>query len=205
MAPPSPLLIHQAGRALHSHMRILQRKGKRIAIKLEDVFWSQLTDFAAEDKTTVSQLVFAIVDQLTADSNMTAGLRCYCMERSRKLASIQRISSVGFDMMAMIAACPSPVVVLTPARKVTAINPAFSTMMQEQRGEQQKGEALHITFADPIRAIQQRLINDPLNISVIQVGFITGTVARYYNARFALADRSKGFESLVILFVQTGK
>jgi predicted DNA-binding ribbon-helix-helix protein len=185
-------------------LRVFQQQGKRLAIRLEVIFWSQLRDFATEDKLSLGQLIFKILATLPPDTNMTAGLRCYCLDRQRRHSSLQRMSAIGFDLMALIAACPTPVVVITPNRKITAINPAFSSLMSAQRGELEKSEALHITFAEPIKAIQQRLLDQPQKISVLQVGFVTGKISRQHHARFALADRSKGLDSLIVLFVQLG-
>lgn len=185
-------------------LKIIQRDGARSAIKLEAVFWSQLKDFAREDKVSLSELIYRIWDKEPA-KNRTALLRCYCLDRWRKNASVLQMHPARFDMLALIAACPTPVVIITPERRIAAFNPAFSTSIlpPRQAGGGDKSRALSITLSEPMRKVQQRLIEDARRIPVLQVGFQTGERTTYHKARCALADRSIGYESLLILFLET--
>ncbi len=181
-------------------LRILQRRGVKAAIKLEDIFWSQLKDFAKEDKTTVSRLVFGIFDQNPGAGNRTALLRCYCIDRSRRMVSVNRLNAETFDMLALIAACPTPVALITPQRKVVAFNPAFGDLLGSIRGDS-KSRAIQFSFSVPLPRIQKALIEQPRRITVYQIGILAGeSKSRQYLARFAMADRSKGVESLLVVF-----
>jgi predicted DNA-binding ribbon-helix-helix protein len=185
-------------------LKIIQRDGARSAVKLEAVFWSQLKDFAREDKVSLSELIYRIWDKEPA-RNRTALLRCYCLDRWRKNASLLQMHPARFDMLALIAACPTPVVIITHERKIAAFNPAFSAAILTPRtgGAGDKSRALAITLSEPMRKLQQRLIDDARRIPVLQVGFQAGGRTSYHKARCALADRSAGLASLLILFLET--
>ncbi len=186
--------------AATGRLRIMQRKGVKAAIKLEEIFWSQLKDFAKEDKTTVSQLVFGIFDQNPGSGNRTALLRCYCIDRSRRMVSVNRLNAETFDMLALIAACPTPVALITPERKVVAFNPSFGDLLSSIRGDA-KGRAIQFSFSVPLTRIHRSLIEQPRRITVYQIGILAGEAkSRQYLARFAMADRSKGLDSLLVVF-----
>jgi predicted DNA-binding ribbon-helix-helix protein len=187
-----------------STLRILQRSGRRLAIRLEDIFWSQLREFAAEDGKRLSGLVFEILDTLSADANRTAALRCYCLDRSRRRASEVRLGQLNFDMLAIIAACPTPVIVLTPARRIAAFNPAFSTnvLKSSDSRKRQDRRPINLTFSEPLPQIYRRLLDDPRHISVYQIGVSDGVVTSHHRARFALLDRRLGDQSHLIVYLE---
>lgn len=199
MEPEKP----QAGMT-ETRLRIIQRDGQRSAIKLEAIFWSQLKDFAREDKISLSELIYRIWDKGLV-RNRTALLRCYCLDRWRRNASVLQMHPARFDMLALIAACPNPVVVITPERRIAAFNPAFSAAImppKETAAGPAASRALEITLSEPMNKIQQRLIDDARRIPVLQVGFRAGGRTIYRKARCALADRSTGLASLLILFLE---
>jgi predicted DNA-binding ribbon-helix-helix protein len=185
-------------------MKILQRGGTKMAIRLEDIFWAQLRDFAAEDRIRLSKLVFAIIDAAPPGTNRTAQLRCYCLDRWRRKSSQLRLGALNFDMMAIIAACPAPVVVLTPARKIAAFNPTFSAGILKTPPVHSREERrpINLTFSEPLPAIYRRLIDDPRHISVYQIGVSTGQRTTQHRARFALLDRALGERSHLIVFLE---
>jgi predicted DNA-binding ribbon-helix-helix protein len=189
----------------NTRLRILQHKGERTAIRLENIFWSQLTEFASEDATSLSKLVFGIIEKASEAKNRTSLLRCYCIDRWRKRASTARLENINFDMLAIIAACPTPVVIITPERKIAAFNPSFSTQIIGSKTRTGGGDSQHrgikLTFSEPLTKIQQRLIDDPTRISTYQVGFYAGNTTTYHRARFAIADRAQKHKSMLILFI----
>ena len=189
--------------ACSTRLRILQYKGTKAAIRLENIFWSQLSEYAAEDKVTVSQLVFSIFGSHADQANRTALLRCYCLDRNRRLMSAEKLQAQSFDMLAIIAACPIPVAVITPERRLAAFNPPFSSIVSELREKSSEGRAIQLTFSEPLPIIQRRLVEQPMRIRSYQIGLRVGDgPARYYGTRFALADRTKGLESLLISFFE---
>jgi predicted DNA-binding ribbon-helix-helix protein len=189
-----------------TQLRILQRKGAKMAVRLENIFWSQLDDLAKDGKTTTSKLVFELLNSNTQTRNKTGLLRCFCLERARSKASINRLQAESFDMLGIIAACPSPVAVITPQRKIAAFNPAFGTLIGSMRANQDRGTAIQLSFSESVQKIQQSLLDQPTRISVFQVGIQVGEgKAQFHYCRFALADRSKGNESLIVLFFEERK
>ncbi len=186
-----------------TQLRILQRQGIKMAVRLERIFWSQLDDLAREAKTSTSKFVFEILTANENTTNRTGLLRCYCLERARSKGSINRLQAESFDMLGIIAACPSPVAVITPHRKIAAFNPAFSSLITLMSGIQDRGTAIQFSFGESITKIQQNLIDYPTRISVFQVGIQIGSsTAQYYYCRFALVDRAKAKESLILLFFE---
>ena len=184
-------------------MRILQLDGQRVAIRLEDIYWTQLREFAAEDGFKFSKLVFEVCATMPEGANRTAHLRCYCLDRMRRQAGQYRLSQLNFDMLAIIAACPAPVVVITPTRKIVAFNPAFSTdvLKHEDSKTREARQPVNLTFSEPIRMIQKRLIDHPRHIAVYQVGVIAGAKTSHHHARFALLDRALGTDSHMIMYL----
>jgi predicted DNA-binding ribbon-helix-helix protein len=185
-----------------NQLRVLQYKGKKTAVRLEAIFWSQIKEFAAEDEVTISQLVAAVTEANAEQPNKTALLRCYCLDRLRTRLSAEKLQAESFDMLAVIAACPTPVAVITPERRLAAFNPPFSQIVSSLRESSEDGRALQLTFNEPVPAIQRHLIEQPMRIRSYQIGVRIGdSKARYFPARFALASRDKGPESLLIAFL----
>lgn len=187
--------------ASKGQLRILQRGGVKLALKLEQIFWSQLDDAARESKTTTSKLVFEILAGSPGAANRTSLLRCFCLERARKLASLGRLSAESFDMLGIISACPTPVAVITSERKLAAFNPAFGTLAGSLRTG--AGQAIRLSFNEPLIKIQQCMIATPNRIFAFQVGIQVGdSPATYYRCHFAMADHKKGLQSLIVVFFE---
>lgn len=192
--------------ASKTQLRVLQRQGTKIAVRLERIFWSQLDELARDAKTSTSKLVFGLLSSNETSINRTGLLRCYCLDRARSKASVNRLQNESFDMLSIIAACPSPVAVITPQRKIATFNPTFSDVVTQMRGNQERGTGIQLSFSESIQKIQQNLLDNPTRISVFQVGIQVGDSApQYYYCRFALADRAKAKESLIILFFENRK
>jgi predicted DNA-binding ribbon-helix-helix protein len=199
---PQPSQTAELREATETLLRVLQRAGQKSAIKLERIFWSQLKDFARADKTSLSKLVLSVVDQAEATQNRTSLLRCYVLDRLRRRNALPRIEGQSFDLMALIATCPVPVAIVTRERKLSAFNPAFSDLLKTLRGEQFKDRAIQLSFSEPLPKIITALTEQPNTIRNYQLGLQLGEgQARYFSARFALTDRSKGSESLVAIYI----
>jgi predicted DNA-binding ribbon-helix-helix protein len=203
MAKEPATSVNALEAAVGTKLRLLQRAGVKTAIRLENIYWSQLQDFAREDKTTLSRLIFGILDQHSKAVNRTSLLRCYCLDRMRRKPVGSALVGQSFDLLALVSACPTPVAIITAERKLVAFNPSFSNLIRDMRlveGGQQR--AIQLSFSEPMPRILQHLMNNPNDIKSYHLGLQLGDgKARYFNARFALADRSRGTDSLIAIYL----
>jgi predicted DNA-binding ribbon-helix-helix protein len=192
--------------ACRTKLRILQRHGVKAAVRLELIFWSQMEEFAREDKMTVSQLAFAVFDAHADEQNRTSLLRCYCLDRSRRKARVEQLKAQNFDVLATIAACPVPVALITPERRLAAFNPPFGTLMDNLRRQSDDKRDIQLTFNEPLSAIRKRLIEQPLRISAYQIGLKIGDASpQFFSTRFALVDRTNPSASLLVAFIEPAR
>jgi predicted DNA-binding ribbon-helix-helix protein len=186
-------------------LKVLQLKGRKMALKLEPIYWSQLAEFSREDRTTVAKLVFRILFERDDAINRASALRCYCLGRLQKRPSVSSPSLKGptFDLFALISACPSPAAILTGERRLVAVNPAFSLIVQSMRNHEEGDRAINLTFSEPLPRIQKDLIEKPTEIRVYHLGLHLGAgKSRHFRARFALAERNFKTESLIAVFLE---
>ncbi len=190
--------------ASDSKLKIIQQKGIKYAIRLETIFWSQLTEFAKEDKITLSRCIFRILDDYKHVQNRTSYLRCYCIDRMRKKQPLSALVGPAFDMLAFVSACPTPVAIVTGERKLVAFNPSFSAIIRDIRpSSREQQRAINLSFSESFPKIQKHLLEHPTDIKVYQLGLQVGTgQPQQFRARFALAEREKGTSSLVAIFLE---
>ncbi len=186
-------------------MRVLQRKGRRMAIRLENIYWDQLVDLAETDGISLNELVFKIVGDLDKSTNRTSALRAFCLHRLRQEMALSEMRSGGVDLAAIITACPLPVMVLTHERRIAAYNPAFATtiLAPRDRGEDDEGKSsLRLIFTQPFNQIIRQVHDNPRKIISGQIGFTVGEAHTQRRVRYALADRSAGEASHLIVFIE---
>jgi predicted DNA-binding ribbon-helix-helix protein len=190
--------------ASDTRLKIIQQQGRKYAIRLEAIFWSQLTDFAKEDKTTLSRFIFKVLDSAPKVVNRTSYLRCHCMDRMRRKQPLSALVGPAFDMLAFVSACPTPVAIVTGERRLVAFNPSFSVVIRDiQPASREQQRAINLSFSEPFPKIQKQLIDHPTDIKVYQLGLQVGSgLAQQFRARFALAEREKGASSLVAIFLE---
>lgn len=192
------------GPAMDLRLRVLQRDKRKFAIKLEEIYWSQLEDFAREDKTTVSKLIASTTQDTRDGVNRTSLLRCYVLDRLRRRPQRNHFEGQSFDLLSLIATCPLPVAVITAERKLTAFNPAFSELIQAMRSDSTGSDrAIQLSFSEPLPKIIGQLVERPNEIRTYQVGVQLGEgQPRLFRARFAIADRSRIQDPLVVIYLQ---
>jgi predicted DNA-binding ribbon-helix-helix protein len=193
--------LHQSA---ETRLKILQQQGEKLAIRLEAIFWSQLTDFAKEEQTTLSKLVFRILKTAPALSNKTSHLRCYCIDKLRKKQPLSALLGPAFDMLAFVSTCPTPVTIVTDERRIVALNPAFSAIIRDMASaSRDRRREISLSFSEPFSKIQEHLVQHPTDIKVYHLGLQVGDgPAQQFRARFALAERAKGKSSLVAIFLE---
>jgi predicted DNA-binding ribbon-helix-helix protein len=185
-------------------LKVLQHRGSRLAIKLEAIFWSALSDIAKDQKTKTSRVVFDMLSQLQPHQNKTSFLRCLCLDNLRRRQQpMSALANQSFDLMTIIASCPTPVAIMSHMQKLVAINPAFSNLVAQLRTDPSAGKrAINMSFSEPFPKIVSNLIAQPQNIRTYQVGIQIGEGrARQFQARFAQVDRNKGAESLIVVYL----
>lgn len=103
---------------------ISQGKVKR-GVRLEHVFWQAAKKIAQRRRLTIGGFFDAISEQDPDASNLASAIRVACVswmaDRTTELESITSLSVLG----SILAAVPSPAVVLGPDRKILASNKAF--------------------------------------------------------------------------------
>lgn len=106
-----------------ARQRIFQHDGTRLAIRLEEIYWAQLDEFAARDGVKLSRLIFDLLDGVDDAANRTAYLRNYCFARLKQTTHAG--ADAQLNLSAIMEACPIPVFAMTVERKVFAYNVAF--------------------------------------------------------------------------------
>ena len=109
-----------------ARQRILQRHQRRLSIKLEEIFWTQLESCAKEENLKLGDLVFTVVEDADEAANRSSLLRAYCVEWLRNRLFQARLAAGQVDIQLILGACPVPCVVITQQRKLAAHNPAFA-------------------------------------------------------------------------------
>ncbi len=197
---------HAAPAALTSNrLRVFQKDGQRISVRLENIYWDQLEELAKTDSISLNSLIFRVSGDLVKSVNRTSALRAYCVYRMRQEMVLTSIKSGSIDLAAIITACPVPVMVLTPERKIAAYNPAFVTEILTDPAQSTDGEqrtSLRLTFSRPFNQIVRQVVDNPRKIVAGQIGFATTKRHIQRRVRYALADRSQGENSYIVVFLE---
>jgi len=189
--------------AQFTKLRVVQNKGRKAALMLEQIFWSALDELAKEKNLSTAKMVFSIFDSNRETSNRTGLLRCFCLEQLRTKVSAARSHSEAFDMLGIIAACPTPAAVVTPQHRISAFNPAFNVLINALRSRDIQGNAIRFSFSEAVPKILRALLDEPRHIPLHHVGIQIGDgKPHFFATRFALADRKQGIESQMILFFE---
>jgi predicted DNA-binding ribbon-helix-helix protein len=191
---------------METSSRVFQKDGQRLSIRLENIYWDQLEDIAETDAISLNSLIFRISGDLASGVNKTAALRTYCVYRMRQEMVLTSIRTGNIDLAAIITACPQPVMVLTPERRIAAYNPAFVSDILargSEKGDKAQKTPLRLTFSRPFNQIIRQVVDNPRTIISGQIGFTVGDRHTQRRVRYALADRSRGEESFIVAFVET--
>ncbi len=186
-------------------LKVLQKAGRRVSIRLEDIYWDQLQELARTDSISLNSLVFRVVEELDESTNRTSALRTYCLNRLRQELVLKSIQTGDTGLAAIITACPVPVMVLTPERRIAAYNPAFANEILSALATNQNGEkrtTLRLTFSRPFNLIVKQVVDNPRAIVAGQIGFSSNRRSVQRRVRYALADRSQGQDSYIVVFLE---
>lgn len=189
---------------LEMETRVLQQNNLRLAVRLEKLYWQQLEEFAAADKHGLSAHVHALLMGAPVRQNRASFLRSHCLKRLKSDLNHRTAMPGETNLGEIITACPSPVFVVSPDRKILVFNPAFVSSILDVMKERAGGKPIspRLTFSQPFKKIVEYLIDNPNKVVAGQVGFMSDTVTLQRNVRFALLDRALGADCPVVVFVE---
>ncbi|MES2907038.1 MAG: ribbon-helix-helix domain-containing protein [Pseudomonadota bacterium] len=185
-------------------LRIFQRQGRRYAVKLEDIFWTQLKECAADAGQELTNLVFEIFDADPAAKNRTALLRSYCLTWLRHKLTLSSLRSSSLDLSAILTACPAPCFVITQERQLTAYNPAFAKEVwgfKRHSTAQQSPSPLNMSFSKPFNKVVEALDAAPGKIIQGQMGFSTEGRQLQCRVNFCLLDDRQRKTSPILIYI----
>jgi predicted DNA-binding ribbon-helix-helix protein len=109
--------------------RIVQHRGRRYSIKLEEPVWQTLDTIAEGLGIRLNQLVGQVAGGLSENTSLTAALRMFCLERSLdRIAALQQdlddraLVSRGIPIASIVEACPSPCLLVRLPDEIIRIN-----------------------------------------------------------------------------------
>ena len=112
--------------------RIIQLSGRRYSIKLEQGFWRFLEESARRQGLRLNQLIGQLAASQPAEIGFAAALRLYCLSLANaRLNSVEEelrkaaLASGATDLATIVAACPSPCMVLAKDRTIRMVNEPF--------------------------------------------------------------------------------
>ncbi len=178
---------------IHSSARVLQHNGKRISVKLEDVFWEQLDEIASNQGQTLSLLVHQALKDAPPFLNKTSALRVFCLKNIQRKIHAAELNQTTTNLTGFLTACPFPVFVLSMARKITFHNRAFKDTFLAQDPDDSNdfsGGSPRLTFSQPINRVFSYLNTHPLSVVTGQMGFTIGGESHYNKVRYALINKT---------------
>ena len=200
VAPDSP--------GSRTRQRILQRRHRRLSIRLEQVFWTQLETCAKEDGLKLADLVFAVGEDKGESENRSSLLRAYCVEWLRKRLFQARLGASQVDIPRILAACPAPCVIITQQRRLAAHNPAFA---REVLGRlvaashlKQAENVVRLTLSRPFEAISDSVRASAAGYAECELVFASAMSQATFTGRFCLLNRRADEATPLLCFLRTG-
>jgi predicted DNA-binding ribbon-helix-helix protein len=183
--------------AAGTRLRILQRDGRRLAVRLENVFWAQLEELATLENVRLSKLVFEVVGTVKEGANKTAALRSYCMSAARRRAAAGT-GSEATNLVAIMESSPVPTFAMTRERQVFAYNLAFRQQFLDTVKD--KSERLRLVFNRPFSETVSRLKTKRLNSLSGIISFVSRHEQKQCHVRYCLIE-GHGARASILIFV----
>lgn len=182
-------------------MKVLQRAGKRLAIKLEHIFWVQLEELADQAKLSLAKYVHQVLEQDSPQENRASVLRCHCLKAARDAKTAAYLTEGDLNLTLMLTACPSPAFILKDERTIVAHNPAFASRFMTEIETGQRGRAfVRISYTRPFARLREFLQQNPNKALNTLLVFSTG--AKTHNCRARLMLAGQGSEAFVLVFLE---
>ena len=187
----------------HLTMKVLQRAGKRLAIKLEHIFWVQLEELADQAKLSLAKYVHTVLESAGSEGNRASVLRCHCLKAARDAKTAAYLTEGDLNLTLMLTACPSPAFILKDERTIVAHNPAFASRFMTEIEKGQGSRAfVRISYTRPfarLREFLQQNHNKALNTLLV-----LSTGAKTHNCRARLMLAGHGPDAFVLVFLEDG-
>ncbi len=182
-------------------MKVLQRAGKRLAIKLEHIFWVQLEELADQTRLSLAKYVHQVLEEGNADDNRASVLRCHCLKAARDAKTAAYLTEGDLNLTLMLTACPSPAFILKDERTIVAHNPAFASRFMPETGTGQGSRAfVRISYTRPFARLREFLQQNPNK--ALNTLLVLSTGAKTHNCRARLMLAGQGPEAFVMAFLE---
>ena len=195
--------------ASQPRQRILQRRHRRLSIRLEQVFWTQLETCAKEEGLKLTDLVFAVAESKGEPENRSSLLRAYCVDWLRKRLFQARLSASQIDIQLILAACPTPCVIITQQRRLAAHNPAFAREVLGRlvpTGDLKHAEnVVRLTLSQSFEAIADGVRASAAGYVESELVFASATSQATYIGRFCLLSRRSSEAAPLLCFLRDGQ
>jgi predicted DNA-binding ribbon-helix-helix protein len=182
--------------------RVVTVRGQRRGIKLEEIFWSSLSELAALTGCKLADVIAECEQDLGEGGNLTARLRYIAASYLREqLADARERSSLSV-IAGQVRACPSPAFALAGNRRIIAYNPAFLTFVQSRfLGFQSSppAQGLRLSFDVQFAELVDRLKASPGEPQ--SAGFTIGINERITRGRLNAALASLLGQDVILGFI----
>ncbi len=120
MAPTQqPELLNQSPKP-----RIVQYRNRRYSVRLEPIYWRALENLAKQQNQRLGRFVAELAEGHNG-GNFSSYLRVYCMLEAERALASEYLGPTHGSLMDVVAACPSPGVILSRYRTIIGLNRAF--------------------------------------------------------------------------------
>ena len=182
-------------------MKVLQRAGKRLAIKLEHIFWVQLEELADQAKLSLAKYVHQVLEQDSPQENRASVLRCHCLKAARDAKTAAYLTEGDLNLTLMLTACPSPAFILKDERTIVAHNPAFASRFMTEIETGQRGRAfVRISYTRPFARLREFLQQNPNK--ALNTLLVLSSGAKTHNCRARLMLAGQRAEAFVLVFLE---
>lgn len=182
-------------------MKVLQRAGIRLAIKLEHIFWVQLEELAEQAHLSLAKYVHAALEEADPKDNRASVLRCHCLKTARDAKVAAFLSEGDLNLTLMLTACPSPAFILKDERTIVAHNPAFAAKFMAKADMRQGSRAfVRISYTRPFARLREFLQQNPNK--ALNTLLVLSTGNKTHNCRARLMLAGQGPDVFVLAFME---
>lgn len=189
--------------ATEQSLKVLQRGGKRLAIRLEHIFWVQLEELAEQAGLSLAKYVHGVLESAGPDDNRASVLRCHCLKLARDAKTAAYLTEGDVNLTLMLTACPSPAFILKDERTIVAHNPAFANrfMMSSEQGQETRA-FVRLSYTRPFARLRDFLQQNPNKALNTLMAISTGGKTHNIRARMMLTGQEEG--GFVLVFLEDG-